>query len=161
MAQRYTRESPTWATAILFPSMRTADAVHPMPTLPLPSAAPSMMAMFADSTAAPRSVSSAVAGAFSPMVSTAMELATSPAACPPMPSHTANSGVRSRNESSLWLRTRPTSERAPHEMKALLPEAVSAPARPSTGISARPGALVGSWEAVTFVSSGVIGGPPA
>ena len=134
-----------------FPSMRAADAVQPMPGLPRPSSAPLMTARLAASMAAPRRVSSAVAGAFSPMVSTAIELATSPAAWPPMPSHTAKQGVRMRNESSLWLRTRPTSERAPQAMKAFLPQVASAPARPSTGIVARPGALTGSCG---WVSSG-------
>ncbi len=142
------RESPTWAMAMRLPSMSAAEAVQPMPGLPRPSSAPLITARLAASIAAPRRVSSAVAGAFSPMVSTAIELATSPAAWPPMPSHTAKHGVRMRNESSLWLLTRPTSERAPHEMNAFLPQVASAPARPSTGMVARPGALTGSWGCV-------------
>ena len=95
------------------------------------------------------------------MVLTAMELATSPAACPPMPSHTANSGACTRKESSLCPRTRPTSERDPHARVALTPWTVSAPARPSTAISARPGALAGSWAEVLFSSSELIRGSPS
>ena len=149
------RESPTWAIAMRLPSMSAAEAVQPMPGLPRPSSAPLITARLAASIAAPRRVSSAVAGAFSPMVSTAIELATSPAAWPPMPSHTAKHGVRMRNESSLWLLTRPTSERAPHEMNAFLPLVASAPARPSTGMVARPGALTGSWGCVESADEGV------
>ena len=51
-----------------------------------------MMAALAASIADPSRVASAVCGAVLAMVSTAMELATSPAACPPMPSHTQKSG---------------------------------------------------------------------
>ena len=63
-----------------------------MPGLPMPLLAASMMAAFAASMAAPNSAGSAVLGAILAIVSTAMELATSPAAWPPMPSHTQNSG---------------------------------------------------------------------
>ena len=72
--------------------MSTAVAVQPMPGLPMPCSAASMTAMLAASTAAPRRTSSAVPGACSPTVSTAMELATSPAAWPPMPSETMKRG---------------------------------------------------------------------
>ena len=75
-----------------------------------------------------------------------------------MPSETMKRGVRSRKESSLWPRTRPTSLRAPQEMNSLEPETASAPMRPSTGISARPGALAGSWAGIVCVSADVIRG---
>ena len=141
------------------PLMSTAVAVQPMPGLPRPSSAPLMMARLAASTAAPSRMSSASAGACAPIVSTAIELATSPAACPPMPSLTTNSGVRTMKESSLWPRTRPTSERQPQEMKWFEPDTASAPTRFSTGRIARPGASTGSMGWV-FCSS-LIGGSHA
>ena len=141
--------------------MSTAEAVQPMPGLPMPLSAPLMTARLAASMAAPSRVSSAVPGAFLPMVSTAMELATSPAAWPPMPSQTAKSGARRRKESSLWPRTRPTSLREPQDRYWLDPWTASAPALPSTGISALPGALPGSWTGADMVSSAVIRGSPS
>ena len=55
-----------------------------------------MTAAFAASTAAASAAGSAACGAQRAMVSTAMELATSPAAWPPMPSQTAKSGLWTR-----------------------------------------------------------------
>ena len=137
------RESPTWAMATLFFSTSMHDAVQPMPGLPLPVLAPSITLAFAASTAAPRRTSSAWSGAFAAMVSTAIELATSPAACPPMPSHTANTGACTRNESSLWLRTRPMSVRAPQASMPLAPFLESVPSRFSTGMTSWPGLATG------------------
>ena len=125
-----------------------------MPGLPMPFCAPSMTAVLADSTAAPRRTSSATPGATRPMVSTAIAEATSPAAWPPMPSHTAKTGARKRKESSLWARTKPTSERAPHEMNWLAPVTTSESLRPSTGISWRPGALTGAGAGAGSMSWG-------
>ena len=95
------RESPTCATAMRVPSMTQQLAVQPMPGFPSPVSAPLMTASLAASTAAPSSPSSALAGAWLEMARTAMALATSPAACPPMPSQTPNSGLLTRKESSL------------------------------------------------------------
>ena len=67
-----------------------------MPGLPRPFTAASMTAAFAASTAAASAAGSAACGAQRAMVSTAMELATSPAAWPPMPSQTAKSGLWTR-----------------------------------------------------------------
>ncbi len=83
-----------------------------------------MMAALAASTAAPSRMSSACWGALSAMVLTAMELATSPAAWPPMPSQTAKTGARTRYESSLCSRTSPTSVRAPQARRAVEPVSV-------------------------------------
>ena len=84
-----------------------------MPARPRPLAAPSMTLRFACSTAAASAASSGVEGASSAREETAMVLATSPAAWPPMPSATAKSGNRMTKESSLWSRTQPTSVREP------------------------------------------------
>ena len=117
-------------------------------------------AALADSTAAPSAMSSACSGAMAPIVSTAILLATSPAAWPPMPSHTQNSGARTRKESSFWPRTRPTSERAPQERASEQPVEVEAPARLTTGISFLPGALTGSADCSSsrVGASSLIGG---
>ena len=122
-----------------------------MPGLPMPLAGASITSWLAASIAAPRRTSSAVLGACSAMTLTAMELATSPAACPPIPSQMAKRGVRKRNESSLCSRTNPTSERAPQEIKVLEPETASASPRPSSGSSQRPGALTGSCAGVSEI----------
>ena len=65
-----------------------------------------------------------------------MVLATSPAACPPMPSATANSGKRTTKESSLCERMQPTSVRDP---QASEPVALAAPEMRSV-VAARGGA---------------------
>ncbi len=77
-------------------SMMHAVAVQPMPSRPRPVSGAVRTSMLAASMAAPSWAESAVAGASLAMVWMAMELATSPAAWPPMPSETAKSGGRQR-----------------------------------------------------------------
>ena len=67
-----------------------------MPGLPTPFTAASMMAALAASMEAASCAASADLGPVLAMVSTAIALATSPAAWPPMPSHTQNSGEAAR-----------------------------------------------------------------
>src|SRR5215217_389274 len=71
-----------------------------------------MRSLAARATAARRSSGDASGCGSSSNVPTAMPEATSPARAPPMPSATANSGLRSRYESSFPCRARPTSDSA-------------------------------------------------
>ena len=87
--------------------------VVPMPARPRFSLAARMTARFASSTARPSALASGVRGAFSLSTVMAISDATSPAAWPPMPSATANSGGATMRLSSLWSRTQPTSVRLP------------------------------------------------
>ena len=77
--------------ARVVPSMYAAVAVHPMPGRPTP-----FMAALAASMDAASCAASADLGPVLAMVSTAIALATSPAAWPPMPSHTQKSGEAAR-----------------------------------------------------------------
>ena len=110
-----------------------------MPGRPRPLCAPSITARFASSMEAARPAGSGVEGADAARVETAMVLATSPAACPPMPSATANSGKRTTKESSLCERMQPTSVRDP---QASEPVALAAPEMRSV-VAARGG--VACW----------------
>ncbi len=102
-----------------------------MPGRPRPLWAPSMTVRFASSMAAARAAESGTSGAEPASVETAMVLATSPAAWPPMPSATAKSGKRMTNESSLCVRTQPTSVREP---QASEPVPLAVPEMRSTAI---------------------------
>lgn len=68
-------------------------------------------------------------------IRTAMALATSPAAWPPMPSATMNrpSRLSMRKLSSLWFRTRPTSVAAKNRMLSSRGIAHRTPARNTSG----------------------------
>ena len=110
---RYARESPTWAMTRRSPSSIAAVHVVPMPSRPTPSCTPRSTARFAATTALPSAFASGWAGACSASTFTAISDATSPAACPPMPSATANSGGETTRLSSLWSRRHPTSVRLP------------------------------------------------
>src|SRR5271157_3018557 len=119
------RLSPTFAMLTLRSAKRAATRVVPMPDVFLCASAYSRMASLACFTAsarsrAPSGVSSRQACSFTAgscsrkylrTASTAMRLATSPAAWPPIPSHTTKMPSRSSYPklSSLDARTRPTS----------------------------------------------------
>ena len=111
---RYARESPTCAMTRRSPSSIAAVQVVPMPSRPRPSCAAFRIAWFAAWTARPSSFASGCSGARSAMTLTAISDATSPAAWPPMPSATTNSGGATTSESSLWSRTQPTSVLLPN-----------------------------------------------
>src|SRR3954467_3464333 len=89
------------------------------------------MRSFAAWTVASSASGSSPASAAAVNTSTTVRDATSPASAPPMPSATTNSGGRSRNESSLPSRSRPTSDSA------------ACSTTPSSSASARITSLVG------------------
>ena len=102
-----------------FSSMQAVRVV-PIPSRPRPSRAARMISRFASSTACSRAAPSRSFGASSASTFTAISEATSPAAWPPMPSATANSGGATTKLSSLWSRTQPTSVRLPNVVTAPL-----------------------------------------
>src|SRR3954447_15213246 len=89
------------------------------------------MRPFAVCTVASSASGSSPASAAPEKTSTTVREATSPASAPPLPSATTNSGGRSRKESSLPSRSRPTSESA------------ACSTTPSSAASARITSLVG------------------
>jgi len=114
------RESPTLNTAHCRPSPSPAlTSATPATVVPMPScsgwlrAEARMLSLARPSWRTSSGTSRSSRPARADRASTVSALATSPAAWPPMPSATASTGRSARKESSLSLRTRPTSVAEP------------------------------------------------